>query len=227
MHAGSKHKFDEYAASYAALHRASISASGEAPAYFAQYKVETLVREGLEPHARVLDYGCGIGNVLAPLARTFAVVHGFDPSPESLRLAADSAPNAVLHSDIESAPEDHFDAVVLSGVLHHVAPADRHRTIARACNKLAPGGKLFVFEHNPLNPLTRRAVAACPFDDDAILLWPWQTRAVLEHAGLSAVRLEYIVFFPRALAFLRKLEPRLARFPLGAQVLAVGTKPRL
>ena len=89
---------------------------------------------------------------------------------------------------------------------------------------LAPGGRLFVFEHNPLNPVTRRAVAACDFDDDAVLLWPWQARRVLRSAGLRDVRLDYIVFFPRSLARLRPLEPRLAWLPLGAQVMVVGSR---
>jgi 2-polyprenyl-3-methyl-5-hydroxy-6-metoxy-1,4-benzoquinol methylase len=183
------------------------------------------LREGLDASARVLDYGCGIGNVLEPLARVFRVVHGFDPSTESLSVASKRAPGAVLHRDLTEAPPAAFDAVVVSGVLHHVAPAERVETIRRAAEKLAPRGKLFLFEHNPFNPLTRRAVATCPFDDDAILLWPWQARSVLARGGLTDVRLEYIVFFPRALAFLRRLEPRLAWLPLGAQVMAVGRKP--
>ena len=35
---------------------------------------------------------------------------------------------------------------------------------------LKPGGMLFVFEHNPLNPLTRHAVNTCVFDENAHLI---------------------------------------------------------
>jgi hypothetical protein len=87
---------------------------------------------------------------------------------------------------------------------------------------LRPGGHVVVFEHNPLNPVTRRAVAACPFDDDAILLWPWQARSLLRRSGFDAVTLDYIVFFPKPLAFLRRLEPRLRGVALGAQQMLVG-----
>jgi hypothetical protein len=57
-------------------------------------------------------------------------------------------------------------------VLHHVPPADREALLARVATKLAPGGKLVVFEHNPWNPLTRKVVAECAFDADAVLLPP-------------------------------------------------------
>jgi SAM-dependent methyltransferase len=217
-------KFDGYAHSYEAMHTASVVASGEGPAYFAEYKVARMLREGLGPEARVLDYGCGVGNVLVPLSDAFREVHGFDPSGESLQVAAQRAPHAVLHQDIGGAPDGYFDAVVLSGVLHHVVPGERANTIELATSKLAPRGKLFIFEHNPFNPLTRRVVATCPFDDDAILLWPWQARAALRRPLLSEVRLDYIVFFPRALAFLRNFEPLLHWLPLGAQVMVVGTR---
>jgi SAM-dependent methyltransferase len=113
---------------------------------------------------------------------------------------------------------------VLSGVLHHVPRAERLGVLAQVRAKLRPGGRLFVFEHNPLNPVTRRTVATCPFDDDADLLWPWQAKRLLSDAAFRQVRLDYIVFFPRPLAALRPLEPRLGWLPLGAQQLVVGTR---
>jgi hypothetical protein len=90
--------------------------------------------------------------------------------------------------------------------------------------KLRPGGRVFIFEHNPLNPLTRRAVALCAFDDDADLLFPWQAKRLLRDAGFTNVKLDYIVFFPRQLAFLRGLEPRLGWLPGGAQLLVSGER---
>jgi hypothetical protein len=89
---------------------------------------------------------------------------------------------------------------------------------------VARGGRVIVFEHNALNPITRRAVSACPFDDGASLLYPWEVRRLLRGAGLSAVALDFIVFFPRILRAARRLEPFLSWLPLGAQVCAWGTK---
>lgn len=219
-------KFDEYAASYEGLHRASVAASGEDPSYFHDYKVECLRHRGLL-RAPLLDYGCGTGNLTERFARRIGdlhEVHGYDPSSECLAEARERAPSATLHSDPTTLPRAHFATAVLSGVLHHVPPRERGGVLATVRATLRPGGHVVVFEHNPLNPMTRRAVAACPFDDDAILLWPWQARRLLRRAGFDAVTLDYIVFFPRPLAFLRRLEPRLHRVALGAQQLLVGVR---
>jgi 2-polyprenyl-3-methyl-5-hydroxy-6-metoxy-1,4-benzoquinol methylase len=217
-------KFDAYARSYDDLHNENLTASGESLEYFAVYKLECLKRAGAPLGAPLLDYGCGIGNVTSVLARAFTDVHGYDPSSESLRVAAERMPSSTFHSDQRAVPDSHFQAAVLSGVLHHVPRPDRVPTMQTVHQKLAPGGRVFVFEHNPLNPVTRRAVATCPFDDDADLLFPWQARRLLEEAGFSSVRLDYIVFFPRPLAFLRGLEPKLRFLPAGAQMLITGTR---
>jgi len=217
-------KFDGVAQSYDALYERSLVASGESAEYFAKYKLSCLERLGVSHDEAVLDWGCGVGNVLGPLAGVYREVHGFDPSSESMRIAAERVPKARLHSQASDVPEAHFGAAVLSGVLHHV-PEDEHRALLETVrSKLRPGGRLVVFEHNPLNPVTQRAVAACEFDDDAVLLWPWRARRLLAHAGLRDVRLDFIVFFPRPLAFLRPLESRLGWLPLGAQVMVVGAR---
>jgi SAM-dependent methyltransferase len=217
-------EFDAHAASYEDDHRASIQASGEDPAYFHDYKVACLARIGAPKTGPLLDFGCGIGNLTRRFVARYDEVHGLDPSEESLALARERAPGAIFHTDASTLPLGHFATAVLSGVLHHVAP-DRRRQVLRDVRRaLAPGGRLVVFEHNPLNPVTRRAVAACAFDDDAILLWPWELRSLAEQAGYADLSLEYIVFFPRPLAFLRPLEPRLRGVALGAQVMLVATK---
>jgi SAM-dependent methyltransferase len=219
-------KFDRYAKSYESLHRTSIAASGEDPAYFHEYKLACLRRKGLL-RGPLLDYGCGTGNLTERFARATDEVqelHGYDPSPESLAEARERAPTAQLHNDVSSLPRSHFATAVLSGVLHHVPPRERAGVLETVRSSLHPGGHIVVFEHNPLNPVTRRAVAACPFDDDAILLWPWEARRLLRRAGFDPVSLDYIVFFPKPLAFLRPLEPRLHRFALGAQQMLVGVR---
>ena len=216
--------FDRYAQDYDRLHAQSLGASGESPGYFAEYKARCLERLGVPGTARILDYGCGIGNLLVHLAERFATVHGYDPSPESLALARDRVPKATLHESRKALPAGAFDAVVLANVLHHVPPEARAELVAGLAPLLVPGGRLFVFEHNPYNPLTRRAVAACEFDADAVLLAPKEVKRLLLGAGLADVRLDFIVFFPRVLAAFRFLEPALAWLPAGAQTLTVATR---
>jgi len=214
--------FDRYSADYAQLHAASISASGEDPSYFADYKITCLERLALL-EGPVLDYGCGIGTLTERLAREGREVYGYDVSRASLELAAPRAPSARFVHQVDDVPKAHFRLAVLSGVLHHVAPGERARILRDVAGRLRPGGVIAVFEHNPLNPLTRRAVALCEFDHDAMLLWPWETTRLLERTGFRDVRRDFIVFFPRALRALRPLEPRLRLLPLGAQTLTLGS----
>jgi len=220
----SEAKFDQYARSYDSLHNESITASGESLEYFSAYKRECLERLGAPVNEPLLDYGCGIGNVTGALTETYRQVHGFDPSSESLRVARENVPRATFHDDFTTLPDAHYSSAVVSCVLHHVPHAEHASLLGRLREKLKPGGRVFVFEHNPLNPLTRRVVAACPFDDDAVLLYPRYAKRLLKDAGFRDVKLEYIVFFPRALAFLRPLEPRLGWLPAGAQMLIVGER---
>jgi SAM-dependent methyltransferase len=219
-------EFDRFASSYDQMHRASIAASGEGPAYFARYKRDVLVRLLGPGFSRpVLDFGCGIGNLTSLLVESLPEVHGYDPSGDSVRLARERAPRALFFDDASELAREHYGAAVLANVLHHVPPRERDALVLTVVSLLAPGGRLVVFEHNPLNPLTRRAVAACAFDEQAVLLWPREARDTLERAGLAAIRREYIVFFPKALRALRALEPRLGWLPAGAQFVVWGHKP--
>ncbi|MGC4088142.1 MAG: class I SAM-dependent methyltransferase [Polyangiaceae bacterium] len=225
MSQNSPAKFDAYAESYEKLHATNVAITGEETGYFSEYKVNCLKRMGVDPNAALLDFGCGIGNVTEKLALSFSNVHGYEPSPLSAEKARERVPSATIHDQLDSIPKGTFSTAILSTVLHHVPPAERHGVMCQVLERLAPGGRLFIFEHNPFNPLARYAVATCPFDDDAILLYPTEQRRLLRDAGFEDVKLDYIVFFPRPLAFLRSLEPKLSWLFLGAQTMAYGRKP--
>jgi SAM-dependent methyltransferase len=110
-----------------------------------------------------------------------------------------------------------FGLVFVSCVLHHV-PRERHAaTLAELRRVLAPGGWLLLYEHNPLNPLTVRAVQSCEFDRAAVLIGARALRGAVTTAGFAQATTRYIVFFPNFLRFLRRSEPLLAWLPLGAQ----------
>ncbi len=217
-------KFDAYAETYESLHANSIGPSGEQPSYFADYKadcLERLVGKGMPDP--VLDYGCGIGELTERLVLRFPVVEGYDPSEKSLEVAAAKVPSAQFHRDPGRIPQRRFGLVILANVLHHVPLAEREGLLGSIARLLLPErGRLVIFEHNPYHPLARWSVAHCPFDDDAVLLGPVETRGLVRRAGFVPVRSQFIVFFPRALAFLRKLEPKLGWLPAGAQVMTVA-----
>ncbi len=222
---GTGAKFDAYADNYEQLNEKSQRASGEPPGYFAEYKVRCIERlVGSDFDEPVLDYGCGVGALTERLATRFPRTAGYDPSAESVERARVRVPTADFYGGTDEIPDGQFGVVVLANVLHHVPPPDRPELIQLVMKKLQPGtGRIVVFEHNPLNPLTRRSVAACEFDDDAILLWPRELPKLLRDNGSSHVRRDFIVFFPRVLAPLRWSEPYLSWLPLGAQMMVVGT----
>lgn len=234
--AGRKPEFDQYASRYDAMHRDSIRASGEAPDYFAAYKAAFLARElatlrATDRPVRLLDFGCGIGNLVPHVARELNDVDvvGVDPSAASIDIARANHGgiarfDAIVDDRIPCADEA-FDAVVVACVFHHIAPADRGHWMQEIRRVLRPGGHAVVFEHNPFNPLTRKAVRDCPFDEDAILLRPAELQGLAWGCGMTAVSTRYIVFFPRVLSGLRALEPALSWLPAGAQYAVLARKP--
>ncbi|WP_228898853.1 trans-aconitate 2-methyltransferase [Acidovorax sp. Leaf73] len=216
----SKPEFDQYAADYdRMLKEAMPSGLGESD-YFAEYKVKLLARllGGVAPR-RVLDFGCGAGRSLPYLSQFFsgAECWGYDVSPESLKFAVQAAPRARLSCDWDVIEQQQFDVIFAANVFHHIVPADRVGALERCRRLLAPGGKLFLFEHNPFNPLTRRVFERCPFDADAEMFSLGQAREMSRQAGFSQETHGYTLFFPKPLAWLRGLEPLLTRLPLGAQ----------
>jgi hypothetical protein len=63
------------------------------------------------------------------------------------------------------------------------------------------------------------------FDRDASLMGAASLRRLLRGAGfVIQPPVEYLFVFPRALRWLRPLEPPLRRMPLGAQYLVVGRR---
>jgi SAM-dependent methyltransferase len=224
-------EFDRYAGSYGALHQKSIRMSGEPPDYFAAYKIDWIAKQPdtmPDKAIDVLDFGCGVGGSLGHLQRGFprARLCGADVSGASLDHARSAHPEVTLRL-IENGrldwPDASFDLAMAACVFHHIPPAERLAWASELRRVLRPGGRLFLFEHNPANPLTRKVVRECAFDKDAILLPHKETLSLLQEAGFSATKLDYIVFFPRALAALRPLERALAWLPLGAQYVASAT----
>ncbi|WP_129842024.1 class I SAM-dependent methyltransferase [Streptomyces sp. RFCAC02] len=109
------------------------------------------------PGGPILEFGVGTGRVAVPLARLAGPVTGVDSSPEMLerlRTAVDRAdvPVTPVHDDIRTYTDGTRYGLVycvcatLSMLLD---PADQRAAVARAAERLAPGGTLVVETHNP------------------------------------------------------------------------------
>ena len=84
-----------------------------------------------------------------------------------------------------------------------------------------------VFEHNPLNPLTRLAVSRCEFDADAVLLSRHRLKELFIDSGVSPVEGRYILFLPFRGSLFARSERVFRWLPLGAQYYIAGTKQSL
>lgn len=228
-------EFDKFALEYRNLHAANIRASGESPEYFAEYKVIDLAAEvrkagTVAAAPEVLDFGAGVGYSVPFFARHLpaARLTCLDVSKKSLELGASQHGSRAdfVHFDGARIPygEGRFDAALASCVFHHIPHAEHVALLAEIRRVLKPGGVLTVFEHNPLNPLTRHAVNTCEFDEHAELILAPTMRKRVREAGFDGAAIRYRIFFPHALRALRPLEPQLTWLPLGAQYYVVARK---
>lgn len=221
--------FDQYAGQYDAILAAQTNFFDGDSNYFARYKIE-LARELAGDARAVLDFGCGIGRSMPHLREVFpkADVVGCDPSAESLAIARKENPACRFLSMQELGPDAKFDLVIASCVFHHIPPLERQTAIRYCHSRLTDGGRFIIFEHNPINPVTRHLVNTCPFDTDAILLGMRETTDRMRKAQLEIGRSGYCLFFPQQLSALRPFEKYLRWLPIGGQyfVCAGRSKPK-
>jgi len=219
--------FDRYADSYQQIHGENIRVTGESSDYFAEYKARYIARRmGAQFSGKILDYGCGVGAVSMHLKQAFpqAQVDGFDNSDASVaHVDSEIRAQGTFTSDWNQI-RGPYELIVIANVMHHVPLSQRQEVIVKLHDRLAPTGILIIVEHNPLNPLTRWAVSNCAFDDDAILLPTAETKGYVLKSGLEILRRDFIVFFPRPLAWFRGLEPHLGWCPAGAQYALVARR---
>lgn len=199
--------FDEFAHDYRQIHGSQTQSLGVESDYFADLKVQQVLREEkkfADKPLRILDYGCGDGVVEPFFARYFplAKVTGIDVSEESIEIArSKNLPNAeyLAFDGKGSLPfnDGSFDIIFVAMVLHHI----NHKTHASVFKEfhrvLSPGGRIYIFEHNPFNPVTRYFVNTCPFDKDAHLVLPLSLKKGLKLQGFKNIVNQYIFFFPR------------------------------
>ncbi len=174
-----------------------------------------------------LDVGCGVGVTDHYLVDSFRAVIGVDIFDGVLERAAAANPRAEYRLyDGNTLPLDNgsVDVAFAICVVHHVPPARWNAFIAEMARVLRPGGVAAIFEHNPHNPLTRRVVSNCVFDEDAVLLRRRRARALLRQAGLVPCEDRYIAFLPFGGRAVAPLESALRRVPLGAQYYVSATR---
>jgi ubiquinone/menaquinone biosynthesis C-methylase UbiE len=117
---------------------------------------------------RVLDLGCGTGTlaVMIKRSRPGVEVVGLDADAKVLELARAKAAKAGVELLLDQGmayqlpyPNDSFDRVLTSVMLHHLSTDDKRRTFAEVLRVLRPGGGLHVVDFGPPRTLYTRLVA--------------------------------------------------------------------
>jgi len=229
-------EFDKFADEYDALYKATTALSGEGREFFAEYKVRDIAREydrqssQASPSPRVpylvARNGGSVPFVRRQLPR--AQLTCVDVSRRSLALAEMRFPSLAQYVHFDGThipfPAEHFDIAYAACVFHHIDHTEHISLLKELRRILRPGGNLFVFEHNPYNPLTVHVVNSCPFDKNAQLVRAATMKKRLGAAGFASVKVRYRIFFPHALRIMRPLEAAFAWLPLGGQYYALARK---
>jgi SAM-dependent methyltransferase len=221
--------FDDYARNYESLLddplRKRFADDAE---FFIHQKCRVLLRHlrnAAPPHPRLVDVGCGQGTAMSFLRGEASVV-GTDISIGMVRGAARGAvavqePFALPFADAT------FDAAYAFCVYHHIDDRDHVRHLSELFRVVTPGGRVFVFEHNPYNPVTRVVFNRAPIDRGCHMIEPRRLRSIFQQAGFDHLVQEYLLFFPEPLwKWIGGLEPALSWLPLGGQYFVSGRRPR-
>ncbi len=224
--------FDDYVETYRKEIQGSIDFIGQDVDFFIELKADLLaelaVKNFPEPeHIKVLDIGSGVGLVDHFLKNRFKNLKGVDVETGVVEKARINNPEIdyYLYDGLRLPFDDNtFDMTFAVNVVHHVPPENWQNFLNEMYRILKPCGIAAIFEHNPANPLTRKVVAECEFDRDAVLLKHSELMSLFKSPGFEILEEKYIVFFPFKARIFRSMERLLGWLPLGAQQYVVGRK---
>ena len=135
--------------------------AGADPEY--ERQILPLVDRHLHGARRVLDIGCGEGQVARRVAKLGANVVGLDPTPTQIRVARDRGGGpqfARARAEALPCADDAFDAVLLCLALEHVEAFELAiREVARV---LEPGGRFVLLLAHPLLQAPRQWLGRGP-----------------------------------------------------------------
>lgn len=119
------------------------------------YHRELVEQADIHPGQRVLEIGCGTGNlaILSKRLHPDAEVVGLDPDPKALAHAERKAERARLSVRLDHGfaqelpyPDASFDRVLSAFMFHHLGPEEKENMLREARRVLKPGGSLHLLD---------------------------------------------------------------------------------
>ncbi len=110
---------------------------------------------GIRPGQRVLEIGCGTGNLALLVKRLHpdAEVVGLDPDPKALARARRKSERRALNVQLARGfaeqlpyPDGSFDRVLSAFMFHHLGPNEKEATLREVRRVLKPGGSLHLLD---------------------------------------------------------------------------------
>jgi ubiquinone/menaquinone biosynthesis C-methylase UbiE len=146
-------------------------------ASFSTHKLER-IRVLARPGRRLLDIGCGLGDVIHLLRSSYEAFDGLDPSPDMVDAATRNlrdrgVENVRISQGLaESLPYEDgtFDTIVTTDTYEHIDPAFRASALSEMRRVLVPGGQMIL-----VTP-SRRHIRAFALLDNLLTI-PAQRRA--------------------------------------------------
>lgn len=224
--------FNQYKDSYTTKIEESIKFAGKEHDFFTKVKADFLckiIEKNLanvdKPH--VLDVGCGHGLIHKHINKKDFKLVGVEMADEVLELARVDNPNVeYISHDGKILPfaDNTFDVTFAICVMHHVPTNQWLDFLSEMKRVLKVGGIAVIFEHNPLNPMTRYIVANNELDADAVLLSSYKLKSLMKTTGFENRVSRNILFTPFSHPTFRWLDTMLGILPIGAQYYAIGKK---
>ncbi len=99
---------------------------------------------GVEPGMRVLDVGCGRGEILRRCAEMGVEAHGVDYAPAAVQLARGTGNVYQANAKRLPFPSALFDRVLMFDLVEHLHPWELRQALAETRRVLKPDGRLIV-----------------------------------------------------------------------------------
>jgi len=183
---------------------------------------------------KILEFGCGMGRVLAAAGKTGAAVHGVDISPTQVELARKFSPNPdaefrVLEDNRIPWAAETFDFVYTYAVLQHIKQTSVLCNAFREMGRVLKKGGLIkiqipTIQRNQFSPGERKYIWSVSFEQSSLVLY-WMKRLpflpmvrLVAHTNLAGAAFYFEL--PRALETLRTAGIQIAKVEFYA-----GTRP--